>query len=55
MFSKKEIIEIEHKVNTRLLTEMISFLENIGNTYNVSMDEPIKHLSDIIKEIPNTK
>jgi hypothetical protein len=52
--TKEEIQEIEEKINTRFLSTMIAFLENIGKSSNVNMDKPIQHLWEVRQEISNT-
>jgi hypothetical protein len=52
--TRKEIYEIEERINERFLSVMISFLKNIGDASGVDMSNPIQHLSEVRSEIKNT-
>jgi hypothetical protein len=52
--TRKEIYEIEERINERFLSVMISFLKNIGDASGVDMSNPIQHLEEVKNEIPNT-
>jgi hypothetical protein len=52
--TRKEIYEIEERINERFLSVMIDFLKNIEQNSNVDISNQIQHLEEVKNEIKNT-